>query len=55
MNDGAGKGDTYRKVNRQKWSDNYETIFKKKVSKNEYTISRIKNRRANSVRGRRSR
>ena len=26
----AGKGDTYRPVNRQKWSDNYEKIFGKR-------------------------
>ena len=47
---GAGKGDTYRKVNYQQWSDNYDAIFKKsnkKVSdKNECKDSSTEDRRA---------
>jgi hypothetical protein len=27
----AGKGDTYRKVDLKKWSDNYDRIFGKKL------------------------
>lgn len=30
MNSQAGKGDAYRKVDSQKWSTNYDAIFKKK-------------------------
>lgn len=30
MNGQAGKGDTYRKVDPQKWSENYDRIFGKK-------------------------
>ena len=29
----AGKGDTYRKVDQNKYRENYDKIFKKKVSK----------------------
>ena len=29
---GAGKGDTYRKVDYQKWSDNWDAIFKDRKS-----------------------
>ena len=29
----AGKGDTYRKVDLKKWSDNYDRIFGKKTPK----------------------
>ncbi len=29
-NHGAGKGDTYRHVDYQKWSDNWDAIFGKK-------------------------
>ena len=47
---GAGKGDTYRHVDYQKWSDNYDAIFgKKKASvKNGSKDNRSKDRRANS-------
>jgi hypothetical protein len=31
---GAGKGDTYRKVDYNEWSKNYDAIFGKKVKKN---------------------
>jgi hypothetical protein len=30
---GAGKGDTYRPVDYQKWSDNWDRIFGKKTKK----------------------
>ena len=30
---GAGKGDTYRPVDYQKWSDNWDKIFGKKTKK----------------------
>ena len=30
---GAGKGDTYRQVDQQKWSENWDAIFSKKKSK----------------------
>lgn len=30
---GAGKGDTYRPVDYQKWSDNWDNIFGKKTKK----------------------
>jgi hypothetical protein len=33
-NHGAGKGDTYRKIDYDKWSKNYDKIFKKKVRRN---------------------
>lgn len=51
---GAGKGDTYRKIDYQKWSDNWDAIFKpkKKVSdtKNGSKPSRSKDRRTDSNR-----
>lgn len=31
---GAGKGDTYRRVNWDKYSENYDKIFNKKGKKN---------------------
>jgi hypothetical protein len=33
MNGQAGKGDTYRPIDRQKWDENYERIFGKKDAK----------------------
>ena len=32
-NEGAGKGDSYRPVDRKKFSENYDHIFKKKPKK----------------------
>ena len=32
-NHGAGKGDTYRSVDYQKWSENWDAIFSKKQKK----------------------
>ena len=32
---GAGKGDTYRKVDYQKWSDNWDAIFNKEKTMTE--------------------
>ena len=29
----SGKGDSYRKLDYQKWSDNWDAIFKKKTRK----------------------
>jgi len=41
----AGKGDTYRRIDYKKWSENYDKIFKKKVKKqNEYSTRRSNNR-----------
>ena len=54
---GAGKGDTYRKIDYQKWSDNWDAIFKpkKKVSlDNESNDNRSEDRRATSKRSSRS-
>jgi len=43
---GAGKGDKYRKVDQQKYAENYEKIFKKKKGvKNEYSDRKTKQRR----------
>lgn len=51
---GAGKGDTYRKIDYQKWSDNWDAIFKpkKKVSdtQNGSKSNRPKDGRTNSNR-----
>jgi len=32
-NHGAGKGDTYRRVDYEKWSANWDAIFRKKQRK----------------------
>lgn len=37
---GAGKGDTYRPVNRDKWNANYDRIFKIKTKKTVKTKSK---------------
>jgi hypothetical protein len=45
---GAGKGDTYRRVDQQKYADNYDKIFvsKKDKKKNEkHSTSKTKQRR----------
>ena len=49
---GAGKGDTYRKVDYQKWSDNWDAIFKpkKKVSNDEGSTNRTEDRRTTNRR-----
>ena len=36
-NNGAGKGDTYRPVDYQKWSANWDAIFGKKTNKKKTT------------------
>jgi len=50
-NNGAGKGDTYRKVDYHLWSKNYDAIFNKKVRKeNGSKTNRSKHGRATSKR-----
>ena len=61
---GAGKGDTYRPVDYQKWSDNWDKIFGKKTKKgkvrneqgkkgsgNEGDANRSRKRRASDGKG----
>ena len=46
---GAGKGDKYRKVDLDKYRENYEKIFgSKKGKKNEHSDRKTKQRRRNS-------
>ena len=50
---GAGKGDTYRPVDYQKWSDNWDKIFGKKPRKkvdNEQSEEGSKGRKGNASR-----
>lgn len=35
-NDGVGKGDRYRKVDYNKWSTNYDYIFRRKSPKDKF-------------------
>lgn len=44
----AGKGDQYRKVNRKKWSRNYDLIFRKEHNGKNDSIDRSDKRRTNS-------
>lgn len=37
---GAGKGDTYRHVDQQKWSENWDAIFGKKQRKGKKLVSK---------------
>jgi len=47
---GAGKGDTYRPVDYQKWSDNWDAIFGKKTKK-----GKVKNEQGDASRPRKRR
>jgi len=55
-NHGAGKGDTYRPVDYQKWSDNWDKIFGKKTKKGKVddeqsNVDRPRKRRASRRKG----
>ena len=45
VNDKAGKGDRYRKVNQKKYAENWEKAFGKKKKDSKNGISRNKNSR----------
>ena len=45
---GAGKGDTYRPVDYQKWSDNWDKIFGKKTKKGKVRNEQSEKRRKGS-------
>ena len=49
-NNGAGKGDTYRKLDYDMWSKNYDAIFKKVRKKNGNKTSSTNDRRTTSKR-----
>lgn len=45
---GAGKGDTYRKIDYEKWSRNYDEIFRKdKKNGNDHVVRANKRRTSN--------
>lgn len=48
---GAGKGDTYRKLDYEKWSHNYDMIFKKDKNNDKGNATRSNKRRTNHRKG----
>ena len=49
----AGKGDTYRPVDWEQYSKNWDAIFKKKgkIKNEQHSINRTRNRRTNNRKG----
>lgn len=45
---GAGKGDTYRKLDYEKWSRNYDMIFKKEKRNDKDNATRANKRRTSN-------